>query len=29
MEFYAKKNKDMEAARIARMKDGKVVTVYD
>lgn len=29
MEYYAKKNKVQEEARFARIKDGKVVTVYD
>lgn len=29
MEHYAKKNKEHEEARLARMQAGKVVTVYD
>lgn len=29
MEHYAKKDKKTEEARLARMKGGKVVTVYD
>ena len=26
---YERKNKDIEASRLARMKDGKVVSLYD
>ena len=26
---YERQNKDMEASRVARMKDGKVVSLYD
>ena len=29
MEHYAKKDKKQEETRLARMKGGKVVTVYD
>ena len=29
MEHYAKKDKEREETRVARMKDGKVITVYD
>ena len=29
VQHYAKKDKEREASRLAQMKDGKVVTVYD
>lgn len=29
VEYYAKRNKELEETRLARMQAGKVVTVYD